>query len=84
MIPDPKVTEIYFIINEFFKKFDKTIKEHSLPGKQTRKRNRKFTMSESEVMTILILFHFFGQYLELLIRYKYKYFFKSDKIFDCL
>ena len=57
MIPDHKVTEIYFIIDEFFKEFDKTIKENSLPSEQTNKRNRKFTMSESEVMTILILFH---------------------------
>lgn len=57
MIPDHKVTEIYFIIDEFFKEFDKTIKEYSLPSEQTKKRNRKFTMSESEVMTILILFH---------------------------
>ena len=48
MIPDHKVTEIYFIIDEFFKEFDKTIKEHSLPSEQTRKRNGKFTMSESK------------------------------------
>jgi late competence protein required for DNA uptake (superfamily II DNA/RNA helicase) len=57
MILDHKVTDIYLIIDEFFKEFDKTIKEHSLSGEQTNKRNRKFTMSESEVMTILILFH---------------------------
>lgn len=57
MIPDHKVTEIYFIIDEFFKEFDKIIQEHSLQDAQTKKRNRKFTMSRSEVMTILILFH---------------------------
>lgn len=58
MIPDDKVTEIYFIIDEFFKEFDSIIREHSLENTNTKKRNRKFTMSESEVMTILLLFHF--------------------------
>ena len=57
MIPDHKVTEIYFIIDEFFKEFDHVVREHSLPDAKTKKRNRKFTMSRSEVMTILILFH---------------------------
>jgi hypothetical protein len=58
MISDDKVTEIYFIIDEFFKEFDTIIREHSLDNPNTKKRNRKFTMSESEVMTILLLFHF--------------------------
>lgn len=57
MIPDHKVTEIYFIIDEFFKEFDNIIRAHSLPDAKTKKRNRKFTMSHSEVMTILVLFH---------------------------
>ena len=57
MIPDHKVTEIYFIIDEFFKEFDHVVREHSLPDAKIKKRNRKFTMSRSEVMTILILFH---------------------------
>jgi hypothetical protein len=30
MISSPKVTEIYFIIDEFFKEFDKFIRDHSL------------------------------------------------------
>jgi hypothetical protein len=57
MISSRKVTEIYFIIDEFFKEFDMLIRDHSLQDAKTRKRNRKFTMSQSEVMTILILFH---------------------------
>ncbi len=32
----------------FFKEFDKVIKGHSLQSKNRRKRNRKFTMSESD------------------------------------
>lgn len=58
MIPEGKVTEIYFIIDEFFKEFDTIIREHSLESVKTKKRNRKFTMCESEIMTILILFHY--------------------------
>ncbi|MDO5666122.1 MAG: IS982 family transposase [Bacteroidia bacterium] len=58
MIPEDKVTDIFFIIDEFFKEFDTIIREHSLENPGTKKRNRKFTMSESEVMTILLLFHF--------------------------
>jgi hypothetical protein len=57
MIPEHKITQIYFIVDEFFKEFDNTIKEYSLGNVKTGKRNRKFTMSESEVMTILPLFH---------------------------
>ena len=57
MIPKHKVTEIYFIIDEFFKEFDNIIREHSLQDGKTKKRNRKFAMSDSEVMTILVLFH---------------------------
>ncbi len=58
MIPENKVTEIYFIIDEFFKEFDAIIREHSLESPQAKKRKRQFAMSESEVMTILLLFHF--------------------------
>lgn len=57
MIPEDKVTEIYFIIDEFCKEFDATLRERSLQNTQTRKRNRSFTMSQSEVMTLLLLFH---------------------------
>jgi hypothetical protein len=57
MIPEHKITQIYFIVDEYFKEFDNTIKEHSLENVKTSKRNRKFSMSQSEVMTILLLFH---------------------------
>jgi hypothetical protein len=54
MISSHKVTEIYFIIDEFYKEFDKLIKDHLPQDGKTRKRNRKFTMSQREVMTIPI------------------------------
>ena len=57
MISSRKITKIYIIINEFFKEFDMLIRDHSLQDANTRKRNRKFTMSQSEAMTILVLSH---------------------------
>ncbi|HEX8575235.1 MAG TPA: IS982 family transposase [Flavobacterium sp.] len=59
MLSEAKITEIYFIIDEFCKDFDKVISDHSLKANTTkRQRNRTFTLSQSEVMTILVLFHY--------------------------
>lgn len=44
MISSHKVTEIYFIIYEFFKELNALLREYSLQEAKTRKRNRKFTM----------------------------------------
>lgn len=61
MLDANKITEIYFIIDEFNKEFDKTISSHSLNEETaSKKRNRKFAMSNSEVMTVLVLFHAMG------------------------
>ena len=57
MIPTNKTVEIYYLVDEFLKEYDAVIKRHSLEeGAAKKRRNRKFTMSGSEVMTILILF----------------------------
>jgi hypothetical protein len=50
---DSKITEIYFLVDEFAKEFEKEICKHVIgnPAK------RPPTMSTSEVMTIMILFH---------------------------
>jgi hypothetical protein len=37
MISGHKVTEIYFIIDKFFKEFDKLIRDHSLQDTKTGK-----------------------------------------------
>ena len=58
MIPANKTVEIYYLVDEFLKGYDAVIKSHSLEeGAPKKRRNRKFTMSNSEIMTILILFH---------------------------
>ena len=62
MITKDKVTEIFRIIDEFDKNLDGELKKNlSLPahnGNGKRYRNRKGKLSESEIMTILICYHF--------------------------
>jgi len=59
MLSDAKITEIYFIIDEFHKNFQKVISDHSLTQNSSKRpRNRAFNLSQSEVMTILVLFHY--------------------------
>lgn len=53
MIP---LTEIYCLIDDFCKEFESFIEKNGLQD-PNRKRNRSFSMSLSEVMTILVMFH---------------------------
>ena len=65
MLSSLKVTEIFFIIDEFDKNFEKIVSDHSLvQNTDLKQRNRKSTLSDSEVITILILFHS-GHYRDL-------------------
>ncbi len=58
---DHKVTEIFYLIDEFCKEFDKVKEGHILSEEASKnKRNRKFKLSDSEVITILTLFHIKG------------------------
>ena len=62
MITKDKVTEIFCIIDEFCKHFDEeNAKKVLISSKVTSRRRRSATMSDSEIMTILLLFHF-GSY----------------------
>ena len=59
MITDYKITEIFCATDEFSKKFDEEIENMPLltsDGKARRRRSA--SMSDSEIMTILIMFHF--------------------------
>ncbi len=49
-----KITEIFVLVDEFCIEFEKTVTRHSL-GNKPKKKPR---MSHSEVITIMILFHF--------------------------
>ena len=58
MISDDKIIEIFCKIDDFMKEYDKIVNKYSLSNSNNiKKRKRKFKMSDSEVMTILILFH---------------------------
>lgn len=58
MISDDKIATIYFIVDEFFKEFNNLQKDYSLKDPRIKARNRVSALSQSEVMTIMILFHY--------------------------
>ena len=59
MLTKDKITEIYCIADDFCKEFALEIKNHKmLPEDGKKRRNRSCEMSDSEIMTILLLFHF--------------------------
>jgi hypothetical protein len=54
-----KITEIYCIADDFCKEFAEEFKKHKmLPEDGKKHRNRSCEMSDSEILTILLLFHF--------------------------
>lgn len=54
LITDDKITEIFFLTDEFCNEFEYSMLKHTL-GKTPR---RKPQMSQSEVITLMILFHY--------------------------
>ena len=59
MISTDKITEIYFIIDEFHKEFEKARQGRLLSEDNAlKRRNRKQKLSESEVICIMTLFHY--------------------------
>ena len=59
MLTKDKITDIFCIVDDFCKEFDEEIKKNSLKAPDGRNhRRRKCQMSDSEIITILICFHF--------------------------
>jgi hypothetical protein len=59
MLTPNKITEIFCIVDDFCKEFNKEFKNLQIQsGDGKRHRNRSLEMSESEIITILLLFHF--------------------------
>lgn len=61
MISNDKITEIFCLLDDFCKEMDQILDENAVvedTGKKKRKRKSK--MSDSEVITIMILFHLKG------------------------
>lgn len=65
MLTIDKITEIFCLVDDFCKEFEKVKEGHILAENNAKKkRNRSFTLSDSEVITIMIMFHA-GQYRNL-------------------
>ena len=59
MLTPDKITEIFCIIDDFCKEYAIEIsKKQILPNDGKKHRNRSCEMSDSEIMTILLMFHF--------------------------
>ena len=59
MTAEYKIIELFCIIDEFYKHFDAENAGKLLLGKAgVRRRRRKASLSDSEIMTILLYFHF--------------------------
>ncbi|MDD4535281.1 MAG: IS982 family transposase, partial [Prevotella sp.] len=59
MITKDKITEIFCIADDFCKEFEHEVDKMALPESDSKThRRRKWRMSKSEIMTILICFHF--------------------------
>lgn len=78
MITVDKITEIFCMVDDFCKEFEKAKSGHVVAKECSRKkRTRAFALSDSEVITILILFHtgqfrnlkhFYTQYVQVYMR----------------
>ena len=65
MINTDKIIEIFFFIDEFYKDFQEVIKGHILTKDTSKKhRNKPCRLSDSEVITMMVLFHL-GQFRNL-------------------
>ena len=60
MITDDKITEIFCTVDEFSKNFDSELEKNLLSASGKQRRRRKATMSDSEIMTVQLMFHLGG------------------------
>lgn len=60
MITEDKITEIFCMADDFCKVFDAQMKKYTIQPQNKRKYHRDSTLSKSEVMVIMILFHSSG------------------------
>ena len=58
MISDTKIIDFFCKLDDFSKEYNTVIRKNSISdGSTIKRRIRKFKMSDSEVMTILVIFH---------------------------
>lgn len=59
MITQDKIMDIFYTLDEFSKQFDAEVAKNELISSTgIRRRHREALLSDSEIMTILIVFHF--------------------------
>ena len=75
MITEDKVTEIFYMADDFCKFFDAMTAKYTLKPTGKRKYHRNSTMSKAEVMLIMILFHDSG--------YRCFKHFYLEKVYEC-
>ena len=56
MLSRDKITDIFCIADDFCKDFDSNMKEMTLKADGKKHRNRKASLSDAEIMTILICY----------------------------
>jgi hypothetical protein len=55
---DTKTVDIYYLVDEFCREIEKTMENYRLPKESVKKTGKKsFILSDSEVITVMILFH---------------------------
>ena len=59
MITDNKITEIFYLVDEFSKKFNTILNSSSISDGKLH-RNKSSKLSDAEEMMILLKFHFGG------------------------
>lgn len=57
MLTEDKVTELFCMADDFCKYFDAMMEKYTLRSDKKRRYHRNSTMSKSEIMLIMILFH---------------------------
>jgi hypothetical protein len=57
MLTPDKIIEIFVKVDDFCKEFEIEIVKHQLDAGNYRVRNRKASLADSEIITILIAFH---------------------------
>jgi hypothetical protein len=54
-----EITEIFCIADDFCKEFEQELKKHQIQDNDGKHhRNRKFAMSDAEIITVMICFHY--------------------------
>lgn len=57
MLTEDKVTELFYIADDYCNFFDAMMEKYTLQSEGKQRYHRQSTMSKTEIMLIMILFH---------------------------